>query len=75
MSPEATDNGKRWGRIPDAIERSGLGRSYLNGIVRIAERDLLAFLAVHRMMSVCVLDCHLMSSRQHRSDAQGRFAE
>jgi hypothetical protein len=29
MSPEATDNGKRWGRIPDAIERSGLGRSYL----------------------------------------------
>ena len=29
MSAETTNNGKRWGRIPHAIERSGLGRSYL----------------------------------------------
>jgi hypothetical protein len=29
MSVEVASGGKRWGRIPDAIERSGLGRSYL----------------------------------------------
>jgi hypothetical protein len=29
MSPEATDNGKRCGRIPDAMARSGMKRGYL----------------------------------------------